>query len=83
MARPLHEIAKDVRTNWAKVNYAALPYLREMARLESVSDSDPDFGFPGAARSVVTGFLGNAATWRGDDARRVKAELKAMLKEAR
>jgi len=32
------------------------------------------------AASVVIYFLSNATTWRGDDARRVKAELKAMLK---
>jgi hypothetical protein len=32
--------------------------------------------------SVVAYFLSNASSWRGDDARRIKAELKAMLKGA-
>jgi hypothetical protein len=32
-----------------------------------------------SAKSVVAYFLANAGTWRGDTARRVKAELKALL----
>jgi len=32
------------------------------------------------ARSVVLYFLSNAVNWRGADARRLKAELKEMLK---
>jgi hypothetical protein len=30
-------------------------------------------------KSVVRYFLANASTWRGDTARKIKAELKAML----
>jgi hypothetical protein len=33
-------------------------------------------------RSIVMYFLANANTWRGETARRVKAELKALLKES-
>jgi hypothetical protein len=33
------------------------------------------------AQSIVAYFIANAATWRGDTARRVKAELRAMLKD--
>jgi hypothetical protein len=32
------------------------------------------------ARSVVLYFLANAGTWKGEAARRIKAELKTMLK---
>jgi hypothetical protein len=32
-----------------------------------------------SGESVVRYFLANASTWRGDVARRVKAELKSML----
>ena len=32
-----------------------------------------------SAESVVQYFLANAGTWRGDDAKRIKAELKSML----
>lgn len=35
------------------------------------------------AKGIVAYFLSNATTWRGDDARRIKAELNAMLKAAR
>jgi hypothetical protein len=74
--RSLSTIASDIRRNWPKVNYAAKPYLDAMGSLNSLSD------YYGAddARSIVIYFLGNATTWRGDDAKRVKAELKAMLK---
>ena len=30
--------------------------------------------------SIVLYFLSNATTWRGEDARRIKAELKSLLK---
>jgi hypothetical protein len=30
---------------------------------------------------IVLGFLCNCAKWRGEDARRIKAELNAILKE--
>jgi len=32
-----------------------------------------------SGKSVVRYFLSNASTWRGDKAREIKAELKAML----
>lgn len=73
--RPLYEIAADVRKTWPKVNYAAEPYLDAMADLNSITGN---YGMD-SADSIVRYFLSNASTWRGDDARRVKAELKAML----
>lgn len=30
------------------------------------------------AKTIVLYFLANASTWRGEDARRIKAELKKM-----
>jgi hypothetical protein len=32
------------------------------------------------AETIVRYFLSNASTWRGEDAKRIKAELKSMLK---
>jgi hypothetical protein len=32
------------------------------------------------AEDIVLRFLSNAQTWRGEHARRIKAELKALLK---
>lgn len=74
--RPLHEIADEVWRDWgSKVSYAARPYLKAMGDLTSIDES---YGYD-SARSVVRYFLSNARTWRGDVARRVKAELKGML----
>jgi len=80
--RLISTIAREIRADWKKVNYAAEPYLREMARVERLDSRDPDLGFPGAGTNFVLGFLGNASSWRGDTAKRVKAELREMLKGA-
>ncbi len=75
MSRPLHEIAREIRRDWgAKVNYAAKPYLEAMSCLDSIRDNYYD----DSAQSVVAYFLANASTWRGETAKRIKAELKAM-----
>lgn len=74
--RPLYKIAADIRANWVKVNYAAEPYLDAMGGLTSISDRY----FHDDADSIVRYFLSNATSWRGDDARRIKAELKGLLK---
>lgn len=74
--RKLYEIASEIENSWKKVNYAARPYLDAMHEVSSLSDTY----FYDDARSVVVYFLANAGTWRGDDARRIKAELNAMLK---
>lgn len=74
--RALYEIAQEVRANWKNVYFGAVPYLQAMGSLESIDD---DYGLD-SAKSVVRYFLANAQTWRGDVARRIKAELKEMLK---
>lgn len=74
--RPICAIAADIRRHWPRVNYAAVPYLSAMANINDIGDM---YGYD-TARSVIAYFLGNAGTWKGDDARRIKAELKAMLK---
>lgn len=73
--RPLYEIASEIRRDWgSKVNYAAKPYLSAMSGLNSITDS---YGYDDA-RSIVLYFLSNASSWRGENAKRIKAELKAM-----
>jgi hypothetical protein len=74
-ARPLSTIAREIRSTWPKVYFGAVPYLQAMAQLDTVNDK---YGLDDA-RSIVNYFLANAGTWRGDDARRIKAELKAMV----
>ena len=73
--RTLRTIANEIRRDWVKVNYAALPYLQAMANLNTVRD---DYGCD-SGKSIVLYFLGNATSWRGETARRIKAELKGML----
>jgi hypothetical protein len=74
--RPLHLIASDIRKDWKNVNYGAKPYLSAMASLESINSM---YGYD-SAKSVVMYFLSNASAWRGDTAKAIKAELKAMIK---
>jgi hypothetical protein len=74
--RTLSQIAREIRNDWRNVNYAAAPYLSAMATLRSVDDSY----YEDDARSVVLYFLSNASAWRGETAKRIKAELKAMTK---
>lgn len=69
-------IAREIRKDWKKVNYAAVPYLNAMASLNSVDE--PYYADSG--KSVVLYFLANAGSWRGEVAKRVKAELKGMVK---
>lgn len=74
-ARPIFQIAKEIREKWKNVNYAARPYLDAMGSIAHVSEN---YGMD-TGRSVVLYFLSNAASWRGEDARRIKAELKEAL----
>lgn len=74
MARPLYEIAREIRKTWTKVSPYADEYLRAMERLNSIDD----YYYFDTAKSVVLYFLSNAQGWRGEDARRIKAELKEM-----
>lgn len=78
MTRPLHTIANEIRADWKQPYFGAVPYLDAMQTLNTIEDKF----FLDSARSVVLYFLSNASTWRGDTARRVKAELKSMTKGA-
>jgi len=74
--RPLHVIAREISTDWKKPYFGAVPYLDAMRQLNSIHGAF----YEDSAKSVVAYFLANANTWRGETARRVKAELKALLK---
>jgi hypothetical protein len=75
--RSLSEIAREISQKWAKVYFGAVPYLSAMRTLNSVDDS---YGYD-SGRSIVNYFLANATSFRGPDARRLKAELKNLLKK--
>jgi hypothetical protein len=76
MTRPIYEIAREIRNDWKRPYFGAEPYLDAMFALDSIEDTF----FDDSAQSVVLYFLANAQTWRGETARRVKAELKMMSK---
>lgn len=75
MTRPINTIAREIAQNWKKIYFGAAPYLRAMHQLNSIDD---DY-YCDSGKSVVRGFLANAGTWRGEKAREIKKELKAML----
>ena len=75
MTRPISTIAAEIRKEWKKVNYAAVPYLDAMGSLNSINDQY----YYDSGKSVVLYFLSNASSFRGDAAKRLKAELKAMV----
>ena len=80
--RPLYEIANEIRKDWkataknGKIYFGAVPYLDAMSSLTTINDN---YGMDNAS-SIVIYFLSNASTWRGETAKRIKAELKAMCK---
>jgi hypothetical protein len=74
MNRPLYEIARDIRNDWKRPYFGAVPYLEAMGYLNSIEDNFIE----DSGESVVLYFLANAGTWRGEVARRVKTELKSM-----
>ena len=78
--RPIHEIAREIRSDWNKqgkgVSPYAKPYLDAMFSLDRITDN---YIFD-SGKSVVLYFLSNATSWKGETARRVKAELKGMCK---
>jgi hypothetical protein len=73
--RPLWQIADDITSCWEKPYFGAVPYIRAMGDLDKITGT---YGHDDA-ESIVLRFLSNARYWRGEDAARIKAELKALL----
>lgn len=79
--RPLYVIAQEIRQDWNATSkngiyFGAVPYLDAMSSLDKPTDK---YGYD-SGKSIILYFLANASTYRGDTAKRVKAELKAMSK---
>jgi len=75
-SRPICTIACEIHADWKKPYFGAVPYLQAMTCLTHVGDN---YGAD-SAKSIILYFLSNATTWRGEVARRVKKELKEMVK---
>ena len=78
--RKIYQIAQDIKTEWSKqksgVYFGAKPYLDAMFTLE---DKNSNYGMDSAS-SICNYFLANASTFRGEQAKLLKAELKAVIK---
>lgn len=84
--RTFSEVAAEVLNLW-KAKYGqglpwslrcAMPYLEAMLDCNT-TDKNVQY-YAETVESVVVYFLANITNWRGDDAKRIKAELKEMLK---
>ena len=75
MHRSLSTIATEISQSWPRVSFSAQPYLDAMMELDTLGD----WYRADDAVSIVVYFLSNAGGWRGPEARRIKAELKAMI----
>ncbi len=74
--RPIYEIARDIRREWLHISPHARPYLDAMLTLSKVTDRY----ICESASDIISRFLCNASSFRGDKARALKQELKNLLK---
>lgn len=75
--RDLWEIAREIKSDWSKPYFGAVPYINAM---DTMRGPNQMYGAE-SGKSIIRYFLVNARTWRGETARRIKAELKELLKE--
>jgi hypothetical protein len=73
--RKVRDIAAEIDEKWKQPYYGAVPYIEAMRTL----DTPQDRYLHEEGEGIIRRFLVNASRWRGDDARRIKAELKAMV----
>lgn len=76
--RTFAAIACEIKALWTKPYFGAVPYIEAMEQIHS-SDKDAPYLFE-TAKDIVPYFLANATTWRGEDAKRIKNELKEMIR---
>ncbi len=75
--RQISEIAQEIKKEWGpKTSIYAMPYLQAMF---SLTDKNSAYGYDSAS-SIVNYFLSNASAFRGEKAKALKLELKAIIK---
>lgn len=74
--RPIFEIAAEISKDWRKPYFGAVPYLQAM---HCLVDHTSRYGMDDY-KGIILYFLANASSWRGDTAKRIKAELKEIIK---
>lgn len=75
--RTFQQIARDIKSTWLNVYFGAVPYLEALLTLDT-TDTNAMYYYD-TAGDIARYFLANAQTFRGADARQLKAELKSML----
>ena len=70
----LYEVAKDIQRDWNKISPYAAPYLNAMRECSVPNDKF----MHDDASSIVLYFLSNASSYRGENAKKYKLELKAI-----
>lgn len=78
MTRKIKEIAADIRNEWGKVGKGVSPYAKPYLDAMLTLDTIDDYYYCDSAHSIVCYFLGNAGSFRGENAKRLKAELKKL-----
>lgn len=76
--RTFAEIAQEIKHSWKNIYFGAKPYVEALLEIDSTDPKAPYWCED--AQSMVCGFFGNCSSWRGEDAKRIKAELKSMIK---
>jgi hypothetical protein len=74
--RQLSEIAKEVRSDWKNITNSAAE--EALSCMEKMGDIDFPYEHDSNGHSIVGTFLSNSIGWKGDVARRIKAELRSM-----
>lgn len=74
--RPIHRIAREILRCWPKPSQYATPYLHALITVSGPNDL---YGSD-SARDLIDYFLANASSFRGPDARRLKAELNRVAR---
>lgn len=74
-ARKLSVIAAEIKRDWKDPYFGAEPYIRAMSELDSVDD----YYIEERGSDIVNRFLAQAGKWRGEKAKAIKNELRAMI----
>lgn len=75
--RTFKQIMQEIEKLWANPYFGAVPYIEALKTLDT-SDKKASYLFE-KAESLVPYLLCNMSTFRGPDARRIKAELKSLI----
>lgn len=76
--RTFSAIAAEIKKLWPKPYFGAVPYIQALLKCDT-TDPKARYMFEDVETQVLY-LLANMTTFRGPDARRIKAELKSMLK---